>query len=344
MKKAIRRMLTLLAVMTLAASAAAEEDFHDRAEVLELAEAKGGKLVELTAEEDPMLGPKNNGYHFKKGEKSPSSYVDPSISVNIGTGRIYKTNYMYARVKIASPYQIRTMTAAKTLQEKSTVLGTLLAKRVKAVVAVNGVLEADVTSESDWARVDGPVILQGETLRPGAKTSEQKIEKWKEEEGFDTLVIDTRGDLRVMEAKTWGEIMEEIESLETGAVNVFSFGPALVLNGEARYGYENRQMSSNRPAQRMAICQTGPLEYLLISTEGPEDPGSTGLKLDQLVELLEKEFPDVITAYNLDGGSSSTLVFRKGSEKWAKINCPKSGKKRGLRDIIYFASAWKPSK
>ena len=62
------------------------------------------------------------------------------------------------------------------------------------------------------------------------------------------------------------------------------------------------------------------------------------------IALLEKEFPDVITAYNLDGGSSSTLVFRKGSEKWAKINCPKSGKKRGLRDIIYFASAWKPSK
>ena len=126
-------------------------------------------------------------------------------------------------------------------------------------------------------------------------------------------------------------------------VNVLTFGPALIVDGEPRYGYDRRQMSTHRPAQRMAICQTGPLEYLLITSEGPEDPGSKGLKLDQFVELIAS-FPDVITAYNLDGGSSSTLVFRKGSEKWAKINCPKSGKKRALRDIIYFADAWMPER
>ena len=56
---------------------------------------------------------------------------------------------MYARVKIAYPAQIRTMTARENLAAKTTVLGSKLAARVKAVVAINGVLEADVTSESD---------------------------------------------------------------------------------------------------------------------------------------------------------------------------------------------------
>ena len=62
---------------------------------------------------------------------------------------------------------------------------------------------------------------------------------------------------------------------------------------------------------------------------------------DQLDELIAS-FPDVITAYNLDGGSSTTMIFRKENEFWAKIN-GSSGKKRQIRDIIYFADAWLPN-
>ena len=125
------------------------------------------------------------------------------------------------------------------------------------------------------------------------------------------------------------------------AVNAFCFGPALVVDGEPVYGYYSRAISSAKLAQRMAICQTGPLEYLLITSEGPENPGSKGLKLDQFVELIAS-FGDVKTAYNLDGGSSAALIFRKGTEKWAKINCPRGGKTRPVRDVIYFADAWIP--
>lgn len=344
MRNWIRNCLALVAVIGMLVTPALCEDFHNRAAELELPEATGGRMAELTAQEDPALGPHKGGYRTARGQKSPYGYVDPSITVSLGTGRVRKTNYMYAKVRIVSPYQIRTLTAEKSLTKKTTVLGHLLAKRVKAIVAINGVLEADVTSESDWAKVDGPVKLQGTWIRPSEKTNEKKLNKWREEEGLDTLVIDDQGDLRIIEAKTWGEIMDEIEPMGESAVNVFTFGPALIVDGEPRYGYENRQMSTGRPAQRMALCQTGPLEYLLITSEGPEDPGSTGLKLDQFIELIATEFPEVRTAYNLDGGSSSTLVFRKGSENWAKVNCPKNGKKRGLRDIIYFADAWIPKK
>ena len=66
----------------------------------------------------------------------------------------------------------------------------------------------------------------------------------------------------------------------------------------------------------------------------------TSPSLDTLSDLLEA-LGTVKQAYNLDGGSSSTLVFRKGSAYWAKIN-GSTGKKRQLKDIIYFADAWLP--
>ena len=47
------------------------------------------------------------------------------------------------------------------------------------------------------------------------------------------------------------------------------------------------------------------------------------------------------TAYNLDGGSSSTFVFKApGKNELYKINAPTNPKVRELYDIIYFASAW----
>ena len=335
MKKGLKKALSL--VLAAVAGMAAFTGMAGRAEesvpVMELPEALNGEYAILTVEEDAGIGPHEGNYLFAAGEKSPYGYADPSITVNIGRGRVHSTDYVYARVKIAFPSQIRSMTSGTSLAKMPDVLAHLLAKRVKAVVAVSGVLLAD----ND---IRGPVKLQGKAFRPDGKTSESKTQKWRESKAADTLVIDEWGDLRILEGETWGEIQEQIDGLGDSAVNVLAFGPALIVDGEPRYGYTNRQKSTHRHAQRTAICQTGKLEYLLITSAGPEDAGSEGLKLDQFVELIAS-FPDVRTAYNLDGGSSSTLVFRKGSQNWAKIN-GSTGKKRQLKDIIYFADAWLP--
>ena len=333
MRNLILKIPALICAFAIAAAAA--EESAEIVPVLELPEAEGGEMQILLPESDPMLGPREEYYLFREGEKSPYGYADPSITVNIGTGRIYKTNYMYARVRIAEPGQIRTMMCESSLEKETTNMPDKLARRVKAVVAVNGVLEADGT-------VKGPVIRQGVWLRPDGRITGSKLEHWKKEPSIDTLVIDGRGDLRILEDENWDGVLRTLEDMGSDAVNVIAFGPALIVDGEPRYGYVNRQMSTHRVAQRMAICQTGPLEYLLITSEGPENPGSTGLLLDQFTELIATAFPEVKTAYNLDGGSSSALIFRKGSEFWAKINCPRGGKKRPLRDIIYFADAWLP--
>ncbi len=348
MKSGFRKILLLVLAVALLpllplSPAAAEEDGDEQefVSVLELPEAKKGSFAELTAAENPLVAPKDKYYKFTNGAKTASSYVNPSITVNIGTGKVHQTYYMYARVKIASPFQLRTSAVEESLAKVTTVVPGKIASRTKAVLAVNGVLESDVTASGVGARLDGPVLLQGEWKRPSDTASEQKIEKWRAEEGQDTLVIDDEGNLNIVSGDTWGDIYDQIVGMGEHAVNAFCFGPALVVDGEPVYGYYSRAISSAKLAQRMAICQTGPLEYLLITSEGPENPGSKGLKLDQFVELIAS-FGDVKTAYNLDGGSSAALIFRKGTEKWAKINCPRGGKTRPVRDVIYFADAWIP--
>ena len=303
-----------VALFALLSAAGAEEVLLS---ALPLAAEENGRIVDLPLDEDPMLGPVDMGYVFEEGIKTAVGYTDPSISVRIGWGRIYNTDYVYARVRVANASQLRTLLASP-LRSETTVLGTTLAKRVRAVVAINGDFCA--------RQVKGTVIRQGETLRLNCDGE------------HDVLLIDGQGDLRILEKAT----NENVLAFGEDAVNVFTFGPALVVDGEPRYGYREHSMATHKAAQRMCLAQTGPLEYLLVTSEGPEDPGSKGLKLDQFVELL-MSFGEVKQAYNFDGGSCSTLVFHKSGNNWAKINAPRNSKSRTLKDIIYFADAWIPN-
>lgn len=67
------------------------------------------------------------------------------------------------------------------------------------------------------------------------------------------------------------------------------------------------------------------------ATEGPENPGSVGLTIPQMAEFMGTL--DVQNAYNLDGGSSSTMVLNN-----EKINALSTHKVRSICDILYFAT------
>ena len=206
---------------------------------------------------------------------------------------------------------------ASPITSKNATPGSNLAKRVNAVIAING----DFCGGED--RTMGAIIRQGELLRLKCDAK------------FDLLMIDRAGDFTILPNAT----NDDVTAIQDQAVNLFTFGPGLVIDGIPQYGRRSSLIGSHRPAQRMAIAQTGELEYLLITSEGPEDPGSVGLTLDQFVDLVSS-FPDAKNAYNLDGGSSSTMVFRKNGKNWEKINAPNNGKIRPLKDIIFFADAW----
>lgn len=83
----------------------------------------------------------------------------------------------------------------------------------------------------------------------------------------------------------------------------------------------------------MVIGQIGKLEYLILTNEGPEStaPKSVGFDLVQMANLCVQFGLD--NAYNLDGGSSSTIALNN-----QKINSPSSHKNRMVGDCIWFAT------
>ena len=296
-----------------------EESTGPLVPVLDLPELEEGSVIQIPVGQDSMkisLPPAEDRYICDPVTGEVTGYADPSITVNMGKGRIYETDYLYARVKIADASQLRTVLSSP-MGNLNITPGHDLARRVQAVVAING----------DYC--GGGNISAGAFMRQG------KMLRLKCSGKSDVLVIDVNGDFQILEnART-----EEVKKIQAQAVQMFTFGPALVVDGKAKYGYKSSHMATYAPAQRTALCQTGPLEYLLITSEGPDNEGSTGLTIDQFVDLLSS-MPEIQTAYNLDGGSSSTMVFRMDDSCWKKVNALSNPKVRELKDIIYFATAW----
>ena len=254
---------------------------------------------------------------------SDLEYQDPSISVRIEKGRYCETNYEAAYVKIANASQIRTAMVGR-YGDLSVELGRTLAYTWKAVLAING-------DNFHLRNNVGLVIRQGKNYR-------MKCDNPEENSGqrFDVLLIDDKGDLHILPQAT----NADIDAFEGNIINGFAFGPGLVIDGVKQTGFVNMNNGALIPAMRMVIAQTGELEYLCLATEGPEDKGSVGLNMEQLAELVSS-FEGVRNAYNLDGGTSSTLAFKQGG-KYVRVNSPNNPKSREIKDILYFSSAYLP--
>ncbi len=235
-----------------------------------------------------------------------TGYQDDSISVQIEQMREYDTYILIAHITIADASQLRTAMAGKFGSTRD-IPGAKLAKRYNAVFAVNG----------DYFNFDstGYIVRQGVLYRDNPQ------------EGSDVLLIDDHGDFHIVQDAT----SEKIAAFEGTIVNSFSFGPALVVNGKAQDITSNKHIASDIPTQRMVVAQTGPLSYLCVATEGPENANSVGLTLAEIAALMEKLGCE--TAYNMDGGSSSTMVLNND-----KINALSTHKVRAIWDILYFAT------
>ena len=270
------------------------------------------EIIEYDLKDKKGVPLQEDGYDLEN-----MTYEDPSITVKITTGRFEETNYMVAYVKVANATQVRS-TMSGSYSTDDTIGGIAMAKSTNAALAING----------DFFSSRRNV---GYTARMG------KEYKNKCNGTYDVMVLDDQGDMHIIAAPTKEDMVAFKEALEAegrSIINGYTFGPGLVINGEKQTGFVDMDNAADRAAQRMCLAQIGPLEYLCISSEGPEDPGSTGLTLEQFAELVAS-FEGVVNAYNLDGGSSSTMVFNRD-----KVNSPNNPKRRPLKDIIYFASAY----
>ncbi len=236
-----------------------------------------------------------------------AGYADASLSISVQMTRAYDTAIMLVTIRVADPSQIRTAMASR-YGTNATAFGSAIAKRNNAVLAING----------DFFAIHsrGYLVRQGKVYRnlPDGST--------------DVLIIDNQGDFHIFPKAT----TESLAAFTGVAVNSFCFGPALIIDGVRCTDLDKQEAAPEKLAQRICIAQTGPLTYLCVASEGPENKDSKGLTLEQFADFMDEQ--GCINAYNLDGGSSSTVVLNN-----RKINALSTGKTRQLSDILYFASA-----
>ena len=265
--------------------------------------------VELEAVDvDPISYTEKAPYKPIKDAYLPDKkgYLDDTLSIRIETMRAYDTTIMLAWVQIADASQLRAE-LCRPYPSKSTARADTLAKRVGAVMAING--------DYFVYHSRGFVVRNGKVLR----------ERY--DETYDTLIIDDKGDLTIIKETT----EEKVKAFEGNIVQAMTFGPGLVIDGERQSGFTRKTFAPEKRTQRISLAQMGPLSYLIVATEGPENKGSKGLTLDQFSQLMYDL--GAVNAYNLDGGSSSSLVLNN-----KKINSLSTGKIRAIGDILYFVT------
>ncbi|MBQ1792951.1 MAG: phosphodiester glycosidase family protein, partial [Oscillospiraceae bacterium] len=145
--------------------------------------------------------------------------------------------------------------------------------------------------------------------------------------GAEDLVIYKDGSFAIIrEAEVTAE-----ELLEDGAQQVLSFGPALIENGEISVSASEEVGRAKASNPRTAIAVIDDLHYLFVVSDGRTEE-SEGLSLYELAGFLQSK--GAKTAYNLDGGGSSTMVF-----SGRVVNNPTAGrsiKERSVSDIVYI--------
>lgn len=210
--------------------------------------------------------------------------------------------YEVADVQIASSNQLKTAFAQGKYGKSYRSYPSKIAADNQAIIAVNG----------DYCgfRNEGIVIRNGELYRNNANSK-------------DLLLVDAQGDLLIMdEAEADGE-----ELIKQGIVQTFSFGPAVVVDGIAQPA-KKYFLSKSVREPRTAIGQIGPLHYVLVTVEGRKKD-SEGMTLAELGNMMSDL--GCQTAYNLDGGGTSTMIYRD-----QVVNRVSGKAERASSDIIYF--------
>lgn len=241
-------------------------------------------------------------------ETTANSYSDGNISVTITEYRKYDTTIYVADVQITSKSDLKTAFADSSYGRNITEKTSDVAEDVNAILAVNG--------DFYGAQESGYVIRNGVLYRDTAAEDRQD------------LVIYEDGSFEIIEES---EVTAQ-ELLDKDAWQVLSFGPGLVEDGEIAVS-ENEEvgkaMASN-PRTALGVTEDG--HYLFVVSDGRTSE-SEGLSLYEMAEFMQSL--GAATAYNLDGGGSSTMYFN-GEVVNNPTTSGRSIKERSVSDIVYI--------
>ena len=246
----------------------------------------------------------------KTATVTDSSYKDDNISINLTETTVKNTQVYVADITVSSSDYLKTAFAQNAFGTNVTAKTSETATDNNAILAVNG--------DYYGANSTGYVIRNGVVYR-------------------DTVREDSsNGDLAIYKDGSFKIIYEDQISadklVKDGVVNLLAFGPALVENSEiaVETNEEVGQAMASNPRTAIGIIDEN--YYIIVVSDGRTSE-SKGLSLYQMAEVIKSY--GVKTAYNLDGGGSSTLYFNG-----QVINKPTTGgnriSERAVSDIVYI--------
>ena len=254
-------------------------------------------------------------------------YRDESIHVVLEEQKNYKAETSkgditihWAVIEIKDPSQLRTCLSYDSFDEKKAASTQEMIAYLNPVAACN----------DDYAKINN---FAGYVVRQGVLCLDN-LDEWPEELKQDVLLIDDRGDFHAVRQASSADVQAETAELESNgrkAVNAFTFGPALIIDGEVQEitGETSARQLSHATA-RTVICQLDTLKYAVFAANSPKN--GYGIDCRELAEFIAGVYPECRVAYNLDGGGSSRLYIGQ-----KRINLANG--RREIYGMIYFASA-----
>jgi exopolysaccharide biosynthesis protein len=245
-----------------------------------------------------------------------TSYVSDSSNINIstvttGSGDSTVTYYV-ADVVLDDATTLQSAFANDSYGENITETTSAIAEANNAIFAING--------DYYGFRDTGIVIRNGVVFR--------------DEGARQGLAFYRDGTVKVYdETATTAE-----QLLADGVWNTLSFGPSLLNDGAIADGIEDVEVDTNfgnhsiqgeQPRTAVGVIDENHLVFVVVDGRSPGY--SAGVTMTGMAEIMQGL--GATTAYNIDGGGSSTMYFNGDL-----VNNPLGGnKERATSDILYIA-------
>ncbi len=237
-----------------------------------------------------------------------ADYSSEDVSITLEEYTVEGTQVYVADVTVSSAASLKTAFAENTYGRNITATTSEMAEENNAILAING--------DYYGAQETGYVIRNGVVYRDTAKTA------------MEICCIYADG---TMQIKNTADVTAQ-ELVDEGVWQAFSFGPALVVDGEIAVSEDEEVGKAMASNPRTAIGVIDANHYVFVVSDGRTDE-SEGLSLSELAAFLQSL--GVKTAYNLDGGGSSTLWYQ-GSVINKPTTSGNSIRERSVSDIVYI--------
>ncbi|MFJ4261644.1 phosphodiester glycosidase family protein [Paenarthrobacter nicotinovorans] len=274
------------------------------------------QITNVSEYEASQAGTTTTSDNSASGVVTDTSYTQGDTGVTIstvttGSGDSTVTYYV-ADVVLSDATALKSAFAQDTYGENITETTSAIAQEHNAIFAING--------DYYGFRDTGIVIRNGVVYR--------------DEGARQGLAFYKDGTVKVYDETT----TTADQLIADGVWNTLSFGPSLLNNGEIASGIEDVEVDTNfgnhsiqgeQPRTAVGVIDDNHLVFVVVDGRSPGY--SAGVTMTGLAQIMKDL--GATTAYNIDGGGSSTMYFN-GS----LVNNPLGeNKERGTSDILYIA-------